>query len=242
MNKSVKKRLADLREALGRHEEAAEKHFSAKTVAIVKYRVGAEDGAVHEMEDTAKHFNVSTTWVGKATKQISDFCAELDKKVTKKAVKKTARKVPVQSEEKESGVRIAIMSAKIENGKVTVKHADPKVAAMVQEDLQKMLDEAKPCGECEACVGNKTKMEIAEEARRLNNKAGSRGAWAFIALISALLLGLVVTAKSGELTSMQVAVGYGLVALISFAGLVSYISGVSYLGKRNGLLEGLRRL
>lgn len=134
------------------------------------------------------------------------------------------------------------MSAKIEGGKVSVKHADPKIAAEVQENLQKMLDGAKPCGECESCLANKAKMSLAEEARTLNNKAGTRGAWAFIALVSALILALVVTVKADGLSSLQVAVGYGLVAVIAFAGLISYISGVSYLGKRNGLLEGIRKL
>lgn len=241
MNKATVAKLEKLNALFKRHEEAIEQKFSAKQTAIIRYRIGAEDNTLHELVEVADHFKCSISYVTKVVRDITTFAKDLDKKRAKR-VDKPVKKVPVQTEEKEVGVRVAIMSAKIENGKVTVKHKNPEVAAAVQADLQKMVDEAEACGECDACVGNKTKMSIAEDARKLGRKAESRGVFSFLAFISALLIAVAITVKADDLTDAQVAFGYLLVAGVAFAGLMAYISGVSYMGKRNGLLEGLRRL
>lgn len=237
MNKATVAKLEKLNKRFHKHEEAIEENFSAKQVAIVRYRIGAEDNALHELKDVAAHFKCSVSYVTKVIRDITDFCIEMDKKYPK-----TPKKG--QTKQKEDGVKVAVMSAKIVDGKVTVQHSDPELAKQVEHDLQEMVDttmRGEGCGECPACVHN-TRMELGQKAMKLQSKATNRAFWAFMALIFALVLAVVVTVKTSELTAGQAAAGYGLVAVVALFGLISYISGVSLIGKRNGLLEAARNI
>lgn len=217
MNKTTVKRLNKIAEDMQRHEEAIERKMNTKTVAIVKFRVGLEDGVPHSILDTATYFDVSDTWVSACTRKVQKLVVELDKQQPK----------PEPS-------KVGVMTATIKDGVVEVKHNDPAIGEEIRNTLQGMVDE-------QTNVRN-SKMEIAHEAHVLQGKANTKGFVAFMAMILALVIGLVTAIKTPELTAIQVSLGYLGTAFIAFLGLIQYVLGVSCMSKRNGLLSALRTI
>lgn len=239
--------MNDLAKAIGRHEEAVEKNFSPKTVGIVKFRVGLEDGTPHSMKDTATYFDVSTAWVGKATKDIADFCKEMGKKIPT-PVKDAKRKKKAAPDKKE--LKVAVMSAKIVDGKIVVKHDDPELAAQVQSEMQEMLDSEMNgmtldmkeggCGNCAGCI-RKKKKELGQQALALKSKAVSHAIWSFSLLLFALIVAMAVSIKSEVMSDPNIMWGYIIAGVMAVVGLRFYISGVSCKSGSQGIMESIRK-
>lgn len=242
MNKATVKKLEKLHKGFKKHEEAIEQNFTAKQTAIVRYRIGAEDNALHELKDVAAHFKCSVSYITKVIRDVTDFITEMEKgRNVKKYPKQTRKNTP---EAKEDGVKVAVMTAKIENGKVTVKCADPEVQKQVQADLQEMVDKTMRqggCGECRACINNR-RMELGQKAMKLQKQAEDKNFFAWMCVVVAFVIALITTVKLPVISDGMAAWLYGATALVAFVGLMKYIGSVSLTSKRNGLLEAVRNI
>lgn len=219
MNKAVNKRLDDLAAAISRHEEAVEQKFNQKTVAIVKYRTGLEGGRKHELAETAAYFKVSTTWVGKAMRDVTAYCEELDKQTPK-------------ATETVGNATVTPLVATIQDGRVKVEGGNKLLAAEVQSDLQVMLDQqAKQA---------KGLQEIARQAKEAQDNMSLRHVVAFFTILVGIVVAYVTIVKAPELSQLRIGIGSVAGGAAITYGLGVYRAAVRWEGKRNGLLEAAR--
>ena len=88
MNKATVKKLEKLHKLFKKHEEAVEENFTAKQVAIAKYRMGYDEGAanptrLHELSEVSAHFKCSISYVTKIMRDVSDFLKEMERNYKK---------------------------------------------------------------------------------------------------------------------------------------------------------------
>lgn len=231
MTKKNLQKLRKLADAVKRHEEAIEQNFTPRTVAVIKMRVGAEGGEPLMAKDVAKALKVSESWVNKAQKQITDFCAELDRgaKATRRTrLPKTEPVVPQPSKQ-----LLFKGEINLKEGKVTViADAGAEQTEAFRDGLVMILKDA---------VAQTRYLGINEKINLVGNKAGNAtfAAWIAAFVSAASLIGAIKLAGDVEYTGVVASLLILSVVSAGF-GLIKWFRAVSLNGERRGLLTAAR--
>lgn len=229
MNKRIVGKLNKIAERFKLIETAKgikelEEMFSSKTIAIVKHRIGLDDGQLHSVEETAKAFDVSESWVLQAQKKIENYVfgkTTGKKRVAKKAV---AKKTEAPREAK---LMIA-GSFNMATGEVKVEMADAEIDDKTKDaltDLFKMVYED---------TKGRSQAVIRKEAYELQEQADRKSSVAFILIVIGAIIEV---AALVWLNSIVGTIG-GLVVLA--VGVVKSITATSLSSEARGLRRASR--
>jgi hypothetical protein len=229
MNKRIVGKLNKIAERFKLVETAKgikelEEMFSSKTIAIVKYRVGLDNGQMHSVEETAKAFKVSESWVLQAQKKIENYVFG---KTTgkKRAVKKVVAKKAVVPAEPKPAKLTMVGSFNMATGEVNIEMADSNLNDESKEALTQLFKMV-----YEDTKG-RTVAKMRKEAHDITTSADSKG------LIGILLILVGIVIEFGVVFWSQ-----SIIATIG--GLVLMAVGVVKLITANSLsseARGLRR-
>lgn len=215
MTKSRAKKLHAIGASLERHEEAAEKNFSVKTVGIVKYLCGSEGGRLRTAKEAAKRFNVSESWVSKAQKLVSDFCTEMDKTAPKQEAPQ-ARRMDFKGE------------INLETAVVQVS-GDAAEIDKIQEALVAVVKQA------DGLVTQKIKHHAMMATQKLSKQVTSLLVWATVSFIVSAIISVWATIVDPVGAKDLVAMGLSFFFIVT--GVTLMVKAVSLKGERRGLLQ-----
>jgi len=156
MNKATAKKLMKLHRLFMKYEEAVERNFTKKQVAIAKYRMGYNEGEevpnrLHELAETAKHFKCSVSYVTKIMRDVTDFCNEMEKTAKKAGGKNRSPKRVIASgviekgvmnarHETEGDVHMVIAGGRVDNGFLVNVPGVSKTTDVLAQDQKIKVD------------------------------------------------------------------------------------------------------
>lgn len=232
MNKRIVGKLNKIAERFKLVETAKgikelEEMFSSKTIAIVKYRVGLDNGQMHSVEETAKAFKVSESWVLQAQKKIENYVFG---KTTgkKRAVRKAVAKKSVAPAEPKPAKLAMVGSFNMATGEVNIEMADSNLNDESKEALTQLFKMV-----YEDTKG-RTIATMRKEAHEIQQKADSMG-WVAVVLV---IIGAIIEFGSIVWLSSIVGTIGGLVLLI--IGVVKSINATNLSAEARGLRRASR--
>lgn len=225
MNKRIVGKLTKIADrykvvTAARGKKALEDAFSSKTIAIVKYRVGLDDGDFHEVRETAEHFGVSESWVCQAQTKVEKFLfgkTSLPKqKKVKEQVTKEARLIC-------AGV------FNIHSGELRIEAETSEIKAELEEGFKRIITQV------QGDRFSKMRSAVAEKARVAGRKANNTSNLAVLMAIVAIVISMVMV-RDDISDGLFVSLVFGL--LISVIVTITFwVRAVSFSSERRGLLK-----
>lgn len=226
MRKSIVTQLTKLRTQCEKHEEAIERNFSPKQVAIIKTRLGMEGGSFLYAKDTAKKIGVSESYVNQVMAELKSFLKTVPSKP------RATRRVRVESKEETKPVEVLLVKGKanLKTGEVEVECADETKVEDIKNALLTVINITRQ-HQLPAAI-----TVAAKEAERKASNAFFAATLAGIVGVVALLVGIKYSNIAGSPDWMTVS-PLIVSVLSALYGLKKFNSGVSLNGERRGLLK-----
>lgn len=218
MNKTTVKKLEQLGNDFLGNEESIEQKFTAKQVAIMRYRLGIEGGRKHELSEVAQHFDCSVSYVTKIMRKLAEYVAK--------------------AEPASDTTKVGVMSGKIdEDGNVLVEGPDPEAAKELQKSVQNVVDAINHKEKLNESMG-----EVAKQAKDLQRQASRRALWSVILMIVATVFLMIGFVRADAADALRTFVTFSVAAVAAAIALIVYVSGVAKINRCAGLIDALRAI